>query len=77
LSRGFSEELKEKFEENVKKLTGALMSEDVEVKNLRELPPAFWEIRNKIVHEGYSPRNEKLEIIVKYVKRFMERIEHS
>jgi len=69
-------EVKERFEENVEKLIDALRSKDEEVKRLKELlPPVFWEIRNRVMHEGYSPSNEELEMIVKYVKRFMRKIE--
>jgi len=69
-------EVKKEFRENVRRLIGTLRNEGIEVQSLEELlPSAFWEIRNRVVHEGHSPSNEELKIIVEYVKKFMEKIE--
>jgi len=70
-------EVARKFRENVRNLINVLRGEGVEVQGLEELlPSTFWEVRNRVVHEGYSPSYEELKIIVEYVKKFIEKVEH-
>jgi len=40
-----------------------------------ELPRIFYSIRNKVVHEGYSPSDEDLEFIIEYSERVVDLIE--
>lgn len=68
--------IKEKFKENVRSLISCLREEGVQIRGLEELlPSTFWDLRNKIIHEGYSPSNHELKTIVEYVTSFMEKIE--
>jgi len=70
-------EVAREFRENVRNLINVLRSEGVEVQGLEELlPSTFWEMRNRVVHEGYSPSYEELKVIVEYVKKFIEKVEH-
>jgi len=66
------------FREDIRNLINILWSEGVEVQGLKELMPStFWEVRNRVVHEGYSPSYEELRIIVEYVKKFIDKVEHT
>ena len=38
------------------------------------LPPTFWELRNKVVHGGYTPSEEELQIIAWRVNKFLEKL---
>ncbi|MEM2419500.1 MAG: hypothetical protein QXL38_00755 [Candidatus Bathyarchaeia archaeon] len=40
----------------------------------RMLPDPFWNLRNKVVHEGYEPSNEELNIIVEWTSRILEKL---
>ncbi|WP_175059080.1 hypothetical protein [Thermococcus sp. 2319x1] len=42
-----------------------------------ELPKIFYSIRNKVVHEGYSPSDRDLEFIVEYCERVVGLIENA
>lgn len=35
----------------------------------KELPHAFWKLRHRVVHSGYSPTRDELELIVAWVKK--------
>jgi hypothetical protein len=66
-------EISEEFKNNYKKLLEKLKERNVKVSGLEEqLPSVFWNIRNKVVHEGYSPNSEELEIITKYVENILK-----
>ncbi|MBC7094465.1 hypothetical protein [Thermococcus sp.] len=41
-----------------------------------ELPKIFYSIRNKVVHEGYSPNDRDLEFIIEYSERVIDLIEN-
>ncbi|MEM0011022.1 MAG: hypothetical protein QW612_05635 [Candidatus Bathyarchaeia archaeon] len=38
------------------------------------LPAPFWDLRNKVVHEGYEPSNEELDTIVEWTSRILEKL---
>jgi len=42
-----------------------------------ELPKAFYRIRNEVVHEGYSPNDKDLELIIKCSERIVDLIENA
>jgi len=42
-----------------------------------ELPKVFHKIRNKVVHEGYSPSDKDLEFIIEYSERIVDLIESA
>jgi len=69
-------ETKRNFKENVNELIACLKNEGIQIGSLEELlPSTFWTVRNKIIHEGYSPTYEELETIIRYVINFMKKIE--
>ena len=43
----------------------------------KELPRIFYSIRNKVVHEGYSPSDKDLEFIIEYCERVVRLIENT
>jgi len=62
----------EGFRENYEKLLEKLKEEGIQVSELeKRLPKIFWEIRNRVVHEGYSPTSDELEMIIKYVEKLL------
>jgi hypothetical protein len=66
-------ETAKEFKSNYNTLLAKLKDKNIEVPELeKELPNIFWNIRNKVVHEGYSPTSEELEIITKYVERILK-----
>jgi len=53
-------------------LLANLKDKGIEVSELeKQLPKVLWDIRNKVVHEGYSPSFEELEIITSYIEKFL------
>lgn len=67
-------EIKDKFKENFQLLLSCLKDE-IEISELEKLlPPLFWDIRNKVIHEGYSPTDEELKIIGEYVIKLMSKL---
>ena len=38
------------------------------------LKPAFWDLRNKVVHGGYTPSEEELQIVVFAVNMLLEKL---
>jgi hypothetical protein len=60
------------FKNNYQMLLAKLKDKNIKVSELeKQLPNIFWDIRNKVVHEGYSPTSEELEIITKYIERIL------
>jgi len=37
----------------------------------RALPEVFWKIRHKVIHEGYSPKDDELRIIEDSVRNLL------
>lgn len=63
---------KKSFRKRFAKLFDALKKQGFEVSELDMLlKDAFWELRARVVHSGYSPTNEELEQIIKWVKRVL------
>jgi len=70
-----NKELKDKFKENFQTLLSCLKEEGVKITELEKLLPSiFWNIRNKVIHEGYSPKDEELKTIEEYISRLIERL---
>ena len=60
------------FKKHYEDLLKYLKNKGIEVSELeKQLPKIFWDIRNKVVHEGYSPSFEELEIITKYIEKLL------
>jgi hypothetical protein len=61
-----------KFKENYNQLLEKLKERGIEVSELEKLlPSVFWDIRNKVVHTGYSPNQDELETITIYVGKVL------
>jgi hypothetical protein len=70
-------EIENEFKKNYEKVLKKLKEEGIQVSELeKRLPPTFWEIRNKVVHEGYSPTSDELETIIKYVEKVLTLLSH-
>jgi hypothetical protein len=70
-------EVEEEFKKNYEKVLKKLKEESIQVSELeKRLPNIFWEIRNKVVHEGYSPTSDELETIIKYVEKVLTLLSH-
>jgi len=68
------EEIKKEFKENLQLLLKHLKDEGVKITELEKiLPTIFWDLRHKVIHEGYSPSDEELKIIIEYITRLMEK----
>lgn len=60
------------FKDNYEKLLEKLKEKDIQVSELeKQLPKIFWDIRNRVVHEGYSPASNELEVITTYVEKIL------
>jgi len=71
--KGTEKEPKESFLEDVRKLFAILKKEGKHIGSLdEELPPAFRKLRNKVIHDGYSPTDEELRMVITYVMNFLE-----
>jgi len=56
-------------------LLKVLENKGVKVSELeKELPSAFWKLRNQVVHAGYSPTREELDLITTWVRKFIKLI---
>ncbi len=60
------------FKKDYETLLANLKDKGIEVSELeKQLPKILWDIRNKVIHEGYSPSFEELEIITKYIEKLL------
>lgn len=60
------------FKKDYETLLANLKDKGIELSELeKQLPKIFWDIRNKVVHEGYSPSSEELEIITSYIEKIL------
>jgi len=58
------------FANKFKDLLRALENRGVRVSGLeKELPPLFWRLRHEVVHAGYSPTQEDLDLVILWVKK--------
>lgn len=63
---------KKDFAEKFKALATALEAKGLSLSSLeKQLPGPFWRIRNDVVHGGYSPDEQELELVVTWVKRLV------
>lgn len=50
-----------------------MVYEGVQVEGLlRILPEPFWKLRNRVVHSGYSPRDDELELVVTWSRKLVD-----
>ena len=60
------------FRDNYNKLLGKLKEQNVEISELmKRLPSVFWDVRNKVIHLGYSPTHNELETITTYIEKIL------
>jgi hypothetical protein len=72
---GVKLEKKEKkyFANRFKALIKVLENRGVEISELeKELPLAFWNLRNKVVHAGYNPTQDELKLIITWVQKIIK-----
>ncbi|TDA41939.1 MAG: hypothetical protein DSO07_01920 [Thermoproteota archaeon] len=61
------------FADKYKALLRILENKGVKVSKLeKELPSAFWKLRNQVVHAGYNPTPEELDLITTWVKKIIK-----
>lgn len=61
------------FKEKYGKLLEELKKKGIEVSELeKKLPGLFWDIRHKVIHGGYAPNMEELDLITTYVDRVLK-----
>lgn len=60
------------FIDRFKELAAALEARGILLSSLeRQLPGPFWRIRNDVIHGGYSPDEQELELLVTWAKRLV------
>jgi len=70
-----SEDSKDHFKNRVDALLKELEKRGVQLGELEKLlPPVFWNLRNKVIHVGYTPSDEELQIVVTTVDKFLEKL---
>jgi len=63
------------FASKFRALLKVLENKGVKVSELeKELPSAFWKLRHQVVHAGYSPTQEELDLIITWVKKVIKSI---
>jgi len=63
------------FKDRVNALLRELERRGVQLGELEKLlPQAFWRLRNEVIHGGYTPSDEELQIIVTAVSNLLEKI---
>ena len=73
---GKGEKVKDTFKENFRQLIACLKEDKIEISELEKaLPSLFWDIRNKVIHEGYSPTDEELKLIREYIVKLLEKLD--
>lgn len=66
---GISENEKEEFQDKFSKVLSVLAKKGRPVTGLsRMLPSAFWKLRNDVVHSGYSPTAQEMQILIPWVR---------
>jgi hypothetical protein len=61
------------FASKFKTLSNVLENKGVKISELeKELPSAFWKLRNQVIHAGYTPTEEELDLIIKWVKKILK-----
>jgi len=60
------------FRDNYNKLLEKFKEQNVEISELeKRLPNVFWDIRNKVIHLGYSPTYNEVETITSYIEKVL------
>jgi len=60
------------FRDNYNKLLKKFKEQNVEISELeKRLPTVFWDVRNKVIHGGYSPAYTELGTITTYVEKVL------
>ena len=60
------------FKDNYDKLLEKLKEQNVEMSELeKRLPSVFWDIRNKVIHSGYSPTHNEVETITTHIEKVL------
>jgi hypothetical protein len=63
---------REGFQNRFQKIISSLSDQGIRVGKLDALlQSAFWELRHKIIHEGYCPTHEETQQIVEWVKKVL------
>ena len=66
---------KKKFNEKFKELLKKLEEQGTKISEVeRQLQTTFWNIRHKVIHAGYSPTQEELELITNWSKKIIDLI---
>ncbi len=66
-------EQNEDFTKKFGRLTVALKDKGKPLTGLsKQFPQAFWRLRNDIIHAGYCPASDELELIIKWVREMMK-----
>lgn len=66
------------FKERVNALLKELEKRGVRFGELEKLlTSTFWDLRNKVVHGGYTPNDEELQIVISTVDNFLRKIRSS
>lgn len=61
------------FKEKYRKLLEELKNREIEVSELeRKLPEIFWDIRHRVIHSGYPPSIDELDLITTYIGRVLK-----
>lgn len=61
------------FKERYEKGLQELKKKKVEVSMLeKQLPKLFWDMRNRVVHQGYAPNKDELDLMTKYVTKALK-----
>jgi hypothetical protein len=62
-----------KFKTKYDKVLQEIQKQGIQIPEMdKELPKLFWDIRHKVIHEGYSPTDEELNLITKYSMRILK-----
>lgn len=68
-------EKKKNFDQRFDELIKAMDSDNIQIsKVIKQLPKSFWKIRTDVIHYGYSPSFEELEIILEGSKNIINEL---
>ena len=61
------------FTNKFKTILNVLENKGVKISELeKEFPSAFWKLRNQVIHAGYTPTEEELDLIITWVKKILK-----